>query len=110
MDSSLPAKELMKHVNTAYEAAAETAKGADNSGSQPSAPEEAPNERPWEKLDGIVAQWAQQREAAMSAAGEKQEAGAADPAAPFHRAPHCCTRCAAISKLMIKTAKQPAQF
>ena len=83
VDSALPAKELQKHVRIAYEAAAETAKSTDDSSKPGAAPaDEALNERPWRKLDGIVARWAQQREAAMKAAAEKQEADAAEGEAP----------------------------
>ena len=74
-------------MRIAYEAAAETAKSTDDS-SKPSGDtsDEASKERPWAKLDGIVARWAQQREAAMKAAAEKHEAGAMEAEVYLHKA------------------------
>lgn len=71
-------------MRIAYEAAAETAKSAEDS-SKPvkDVVDEASKERPWAKLDGIFARWGEQREAAMKAAAKKQEAGAMEAKALF---------------------------
>ena len=75
----MPSSELKRQVRIAYEAATDVARSADDSDSKPrkDLSPEAPSERPWEKLDGIFARGAQQRQAAVEAAAQAQKGGAA---------------------------------